>query len=175
MEYRIVEKPAMRLIGYKRRFDGTPGSEGRWQQEHDFACETRMNQYLLWGMSGNQNDLFAVLKNLDPDGYDFYFASEVPDWDICARGLGEEAGRFEVIDLPVQRYVICETEHCQWPCNIHNDLRRQMVSQWLPTSGFRLAEAPELALIHWPYEKPGQDLKHTRYVQVWLPIEKNVE
>lgn len=175
MDYKIIEKPAQRLIGYKRRFEGTPGSNTRWEQEHNFACETRMNQYLLWGMSGDRDTMYVVLKNIGLDGYDFYFAAQVPDWDICKRELGEEAGRFEVIDIPPQTYLVSETERCEWPLDIHNQLRHQMVSQWLPTSGYRLAEASEMAVIHWPFEHQDAAVRNSRYVELWLPIEQAEE
>ena len=46
MNYRIEEKPAMLLTGYKRRFCGNPND--RKAQDHYFACETRALQYMRW-------------------------------------------------------------------------------------------------------------------------------
>lgn len=173
MDYKIVQQPAMTLIGFKRRFTGTPGGDERWLQEHKFACETRMNQYILHGMSGDCATTYDVVKNIGPEGYDFYFASKVDYWEECKEGLGAEATRFEKIEIPAQAYVVCETEHCQWPCDIHDQLRRQMVSQWLPTSGYRLAQASEIAIIHWPFEKGNEAISHSHYVELWLPIERD--
>lgn len=175
MEYKIETKPAFTLIGYKRRFEGAPGGEERFQQEHDFACETRLNQFVLKGMSRDLDTMYDVAANIGPEGYDYYLSSLVPDWDLRKKELGEDASRFEEIHIPEQLYLICQTEKCKWPCNIHSDLRRRMVSQWLPTSGYQLAQAPELAVIHWPYERDNEKVNSTRFVEVWLPIEKNVE
>lgn len=174
MNYRMETKPAFTLIGYKRRFAGAPGGDERWMQEHNFAMETRVEQFLLSGMSRDCTNSYLVIKNIGPDGYDHYNAALVPEWEEwCREAIGSTASRFEEIPIPEQLYLVCETEHCEWPCDIHDQVRRQMVSQWLPTSGYRLADAPELAYIHWPYEKDNQALNCSRYVEIWLPIEKN--
>lgn len=51
MNYRIETKPAMTLIGYKKRFSGTPYDTSRKQQEADFFTSTRASQWMLKGMS----------------------------------------------------------------------------------------------------------------------------
>ena len=55
------------------------------------------------------------------------------------------------------------------------DLRNSIVSQWLPSSGYVLADGPEVVVIHFPLRSDEADSKKRRandYVEVWLPITK---
>lgn len=172
MNYRIEEKPAMLLTGYKRRFTGDPSDKGL--QDHNFACETRTNQYLLQGMSRNFVDTYQVLTNFTPDGYDFYISQPLPKWvlDYFDEDLGEKAKEFDHLLIPAGLYLVCETERCQYPTNLQDDLRRQAVSQWLPSSGYELRDAPEISLLHWYWEEGNEKLNNSRYSEIWLPIQQ---
>lgn len=172
MNYRIEEKPAMLLTGFKRRFSGDPKDMNA--QDHNFACESRVLQYILKGMSWEHEKMFQVLTNFDPEGYDFYFAYQLPNWALedFDEDLGEMAKKFEHLQIPAGTYMVCETERTQWPCDLQEELRRQAVSQWLPGSGYQLREAPEVGVIHWYWEEGNEDRNSSRYCELWLPIEK---
>ena len=172
MNYRMEEKPAMLLTGYKRRFTGDPNDKG--MQDHNFACENRVLQYILEGMSRQHDDTYQVLTNFGPDGYDFYFAYELPKWALeeFDEDLGEMAKQFEHIAIPAGLYLVCETERCMFPTELVDDLRRRAVSEWLPSSGYELRSAPELGVIHWPFEEGNEAVINSHYCEVWLPITK---
>lgn len=172
MDYRIEEKAPMVLTGFKRRFTGDPND--KQDQDHYFACETRVLQYILDGMSGEHVLTWQVLTNFAPDGYDYYLAQQLPVWAMedFEEDLGEFAQKFEHLSIPGGQYLICETERCKYPTNLVDDLRRRAVSEWLPSSGYTLRDAPELGLIHWFWEEGNDALNHSRYCEVWLPIEK---
>lgn len=172
MQYRIEEKPAMTLTGYKRHFTGAPSHKE--SQDHYFACETRTLQYLLHGMSRNHDDTYQILTNFTPEGYDFYIAQPLPDYVLedFDQDLGAMAKQFEHLSIPAGLYLVCETERCQYPCDLQEALRLQAVSQWLPTSGYQLRDAPELSVVHWYYAPGDAALNHSRYCELWLPIEK---
>ena len=172
MNYRMEEKPAMLLTGYKRRFTGDPNDKG--MQDHNFACENRVLQYILEGMSRQHDDTYQVLTNFGPDGYDFYFAYELPKWALeeFDEDLGEMAKQFEHIAIPAGLYLVCETERCLFPTELVDDLRRRAVSEWLPNSGYELRSAPELGVIHWPFEEGNEAVNNSHYCEVWLPITK---
>lgn len=172
MNYRMEEKPAMLLTGYKRRFTGDPNDKG--MQDHNFACENRVLQYILEGMSRQHDDTYQVLTNFGPDGYDFYFAYELPKWALeeFDEDLGEMAKQFEHIAIPAGLYLVCETERCMFPPELVDDLRRRAVSEWLPSSGYELRSAPELGVIHWPFEEGNEAVNNSHYCEVWLPITK---
>lgn len=172
MNYKIEEKPAMLLTGYKKRFSGDPNDKG--MQDHAFACANRVLQYILEGMSREHEITFQVLTNFSADGYDFYFAYQLPRWamESFEEDLGEMAKQFQHIQIPVGQYLICETEKCMFPTNLVDDLRRKAVTQWLPSSGYMLREAPELGVIHWPFEDGNDAVNNSHYCEIWLPIEK---
>ncbi len=172
MDYRIEQKEALELTGFKRHFTGDPND--KHGQDHYFACETRAKQYLLDGMSRDFDNTYQVLTNFSPEGYDFYITKKLPAWvraDL-AEDLGEVADSFEHLHIPGGLYMVCQTERTQWPCDLQDELRHQAVSQWLPTSGYALRDAPEISVIHWYWEEGNDARNSSRYCELWLPIEK---
>ncbi len=171
MNYKIEEKPAMLLTGYKQRFTGDPNDKG--MQDHNFACENRLLEAVLQGCSREHVLTWQVLTNFGPDGYDFYFAQQLPKWALeDLDDLGDFTKNFEHLQIPAGQYLICETERCKYPINLLDDLRRRAVTEWLPSSGYMLRNAPELGLIHWFWEEGNDKLNNSRYCEIWLPIEK---
>lgn len=168
---RIEEKPEMVFTGYKKSFTGTLAE--RFEQEGDFYFTTRANQYLLWGLSRDAQTSYGIMKNFRENDYDFYIASLLTEWNRShlqeILGNAEDAERFENIVIPAQSYVVCETERVKHPTMIYMDLRKRIVEEWLPSSGYLLTDAPEITVTHW-YEKPA-DTK--RYIELWLPVEKD--
>ena len=156
MNYSIEERDAMILTGYTRRFWGAPGSDQREDQERDFYVHTRAEQYLLRGLKQIRGDAadYNVISNISDDGYDF---------SIAAR-------RFHDIALKRQLYAVFRTEPSAFPTEAHIPLRAQIFSQWLPASGYALADAPEVQIIHW-YQKPR---KNERYIEILIPIERPI-
>lgn len=172
MNYRIEEKPAMLLTGYKRRFTGSPNDKK--DQDHYFACQTRLEQAILEGLSREHETIYQILTDFDPEGYDFYFAYQFPKWalkdlDDLPKDITD---RFSHVQIPAGQYLVCETERCQFPTAKMDDLRKQAVSEWLPTSGYELREAPEIGVIHWFWEEGNDKLNNSRYCELWLPIAK---
>ena len=171
MNYKIEEKSEMILTGYKRHFTGVPGE--REKQEKDMYINTRPLQYILQGLSGCLDLNYDVITNINDDGYDFYIAYPLTEFyrnNLHKPGvLGEEfAGHYENITIPKQTYAIFETERCSYPTTVFLDLRRRIIAEWLPNSGYQLANAPEVIVTHW-YR--GENSKN-RYRELWIPIEK---
>jgi len=171
MDYRIEEKEARIYTGYGRRFEGAPGD--RWAQEKDFWEHTRANQYLLNGLAGDVVTQYTLIKNIGDDGYDFYIAALLPDVmrerinEDCVLGA-EDAKRFEMIEVPGTTYAVFETDRQPFPVKLHMELRRKVVSEWLPSSGYELAEGAEINVLHW-YQKPEHE---KRYIELWLPVRR---
>ena len=172
MNYRIEEKPAMLLTGYKHRFAGSPNDKK--EQDHNFACETRLEQAVLEGLSREHETIYQVLTNFDADGYDFYYAYQFPSWALkdLSDLPADIAARFTNINVPAGTYLVCETERCQFPTAHMDALRQKAVGEWLPGSGYELREAPEIGVIHWFWEEGNDERNHSRYSEIWLPIEK---
>ena len=170
MDYKIEKKPAMTLVGYKRRFTGTPAQ--RTDQEADFYGFTRTNQYILWGLSHDCDTTYNIMQNFDDEGYDFYIAARPSDWNVqhLEEELEEDAQRFEKIFVPEGLYLVCETERSEYSTEQIESLRRRVVREWLPTSGYELAEAPEISVYRWFYQSGNEQLNHSRYAELWIPI-----
>lgn len=173
MNYRIEKKPDMIFTGYKKRFDGTPADRSR--QEGDFFISTRANQYILKGMSGDCETSYQIMKGFDDEGYDFYIAALLDEYHRkhLKKVLGEkDAERFETIMVPEGLYLICETGREKYPTMQIEELRNRAVSEWLPSSGYELADAPELEVCHWFYKHGDEAVNTSRYIELWLPITK---
>lgn len=171
MNYKIEEKPEMILTGYKRCFTGVPGE--RFDQEEDMYINTRPLQYILQGLSGCLDLNYDVITNINDHGYDFYITYLLEEFYRNnlnkSHVLGEKfASYYENITIPKQLYAIFETERCSYPTTVYLDLRRRIVTEWLPSSGYQFANAPEIVVTHW-YR--GENKKN-RYRELWMPIEK---
>lgn len=172
MNYRIEEKKTRIYTGYARHFDGVPGN--RWEQEKEFFCNTRANQYLLQGMADDSTAIYNIITNIDDSGYDFYIAALLPDHmrerieEDCILGK-EDAKRFGMIEIPKTTYAVFETDKAKFPTMLHMELRRQIITEWLPSSGYELADGAEITLTHW-YKKPRHE---ERFIELWLPVIKN--
>lgn len=171
MNYKIEEKKQMKLTGYKRRFTGSPND--KQDQDHDFACESRLEQAILEGLCREHETIYQILTNFDADGYDFYFAYQFPSWAIEDLDdlPAEITSRFEHVDVPAGLYLVCETERCKFPTARVDELRRKAISEWLPTSGYELRPAPEIGVIHWFWEEGNEKLNNSRFCELWLPIQ----
>lgn len=132
----------------------------------------------LWECKGLSRDCdtgYNIMDGFDDEGYDFYIASLLDEWSTnhLDKALGaDEAKRFETITVPAGMYLICETEKTRYPTVLFEELRRRAVSEWLPSSGYELADAPEISVYHWYYKREDTEINNSRYIEMWLPITK---
>ena len=134
--------------------------------------KTRPLQYILKGLSGDLEKNYDIITNIDDEGYDFYIASQLTEYyrnNLVKDGvLGEEFAKYyENILIPQCTYAIFETERCSYPTTVFLDLRKRIVSEWLPTSGYQIANRPEIVVTHWYRGNKSDD----RYRERWIPIE----
>lgn len=178
MNYKIEEKPEMILVGYKKRFTGVPYGEERKKQEKLFVTSTRAKQWLLIGASANYENDYCVVTNIGDDGYDFYIAYEVDDqtradlFNSAVTGVDfmDKMG-FETLTIPKQTYAVFQTPKMKRPTDHYADIRKKIVTDWLPNSEFVLADAPEIVSFYWRV-KHAEDWAKNRYIEIRLPVEK---
>ncbi|MBQ8954446.1 MAG: AraC family transcriptional regulator [Clostridia bacterium] len=173
MNYRIASKPEMVLTCFGQRFEGVPGS--RYEQEAHFTTHTRPQQYLLMGLDSFENMpvTASAVMNVSDDGFDFclgrFLDEKARAWMPSELGLGPEyAALFRHVAIPAHTYAVFETERCVYPTETFLDLRARIVAEWLPSSGYQLADAPEITMYHW---FGGEDRKN-RYIELWMPVEE---
>ena len=75
---------------------------------------------------------------------------------------------FEKIVLPAATYAVFETELCDYPTEKQTQLRKEILTEWLPGSEFQLAQGTEVAMIRWLM---GAE-REKRVIQLWMPVEK---
>lgn len=175
MNYRIETKPALTLLGYKKRFNGTPYDESRQQQESDFFTTTRAHQWMLKGMSNDKMSDYCVLSNFDDDGYDFYISVTTDAYERDNLYNSEVTGidfmgkfGFEEIIIPERTYIVFETEKTKMPIPEYFDIRKQIAAEWLSNDEYQISNAPELAVYHWGIVGGYNG----RTIEIWIPIEK---
>lgn len=179
MNYRIEEKPEMILTGYKAHFSGVPFGDERKKQEENLFVTTRAKQWLLRGARGSISDTktdMCVITNIDDNGYDFYYALPLDKYErdnmynVNVTGF-EYMNEFEFENIIVskQTYAIFTTEQQPYPTNEYMDIRRKIVSEWLPSTDWIIANAPEISVYYW-YPK---NERQKRYIEIWMPIEKS--
>ena len=170
---KIIEQSEKRLVGFGKRFHGVPYGKERLMQEDAFYSSTRGKQWLLIGAAGTPQADYAIVTNLDDEGYDFYIAYELDEWteraifDPSITGMDLQDAGFEVLLLPKQTCAVFCTEQSTHPIADYTDLRRRIVTEWLPQSDFRFAEGPEVVKLHW---RNGE--REKRFVEIALPIER---
>lgn len=175
MNYRMEVKQKLTLLGYKRRFGGTPYDALRHEQEEKFFISTRAHQWMLRGMSNDKSSIYCVLKNMEDDGYDFYIAAAIDDYerenlynsDVTGIDFMEQF-HFEEILIPECTYAVYETEKKRIPIPEYFDIRRQIAAGWLSNDEYQIINSPELAVYHWGVV--GGDTGRT--IEIWIPVEK---
>ena len=155
MKYRIEEKDRMVLTGYKRRFEGVPGE--RAAQEEKMFLQTKNEQKRLFELSGDFATQYTVIDRVDDTGYDFAIGALIDG----------EADGFESFVVPARTYAVFKTEETKYPTELHLPLRKQIVGQWLPFSGYALDDGPEINVYHWYRD---QEKRERRYIEIWLPV-----
>lgn len=175
INYRIEEKQEITLVGYKKRFSGVPYGDERIKQEKEFLTTTRAKQWLLIGASCDYTTDYMVITNIDDYGYDFYVAYELDEWTRKELFNPKTTGvnfidkmNFEIIKIPKQTYAIFETEKKKRPIADYTEIRKKIITEWLPTSKYTFKNAPEIVAMHW---RPNGEWEKERYIEIRLPIE----
>lgn len=174
MNYKIEQKPEMLLLGYKRRYEGTPHGETRIKQEEMYVT-TRAHQWILQGMSSSKGTHYVVLANPDLDGYDFCIAYAIDQWtrdnlynqQVTGIDFMDRFG-FEEFRIPACTYAVFETQKQRHPIEEYSELLQKIYTEWLPSSDYRLADAPEIAVYHWGTISRDPN----RTIEIWIPIEE---
>lgn len=173
MNYRIETKPEMTLLGYKKRFEGAPFGDARYGQEENFFVTTRASQWMLKGMTDDKQSDYCVLTNMDDEGYDFYIAVTTHSYERDNLYNPEVTGivfmdkfNFEFLNIPATTYAVFETQKQHHPIDEYFEIRKRIVSEWLVSSEYQLADAPEIAVYHWGIVGGCKE----RTIEIWIPI-----
>ncbi|MBR3844458.1 MAG: effector binding domain-containing protein [Clostridia bacterium] len=166
MNYQIKQLPVMHITGHTTIFQGNP--KERKQQQHDFMVngDIRFLRYALQGMAGDCHTEYCVISNVAENAFHFTVGTEIPTYFTThlEKTVGTYAEKLQTLCIPAQIYVSVETNQGINYMNEQAELYKQMVEEWLPTSGYLLKNAPELSILH--------HQKENSYVEVLIPIEE---
>lgn len=156
MEYRIESKPAFRIVGVKRSLD--KDIETNFRDVPKFWEEISSGPvigHIIALMNGEPAGLLGVCGTSDCDGsWNYYIAvaSTLP----CPDAMTE-------FQVPACTWAIFPGKG-EMPKAIQ-DIERRAVMEWLPTSGYEYADAPDIE-VYFDLEPD-----HGGF-EVWMPIVK---
>lgn len=194
MKYRLEDKEAMTFIGHGYVCGGAGDLEGKIKDTTLHWLGSRREQELLKGIRPEENVWYDIYTDFTDEGFTHYIGVKKPEnlesfisddrqcqaADVACddgAGMGREAGMsgeheinsepctLREIHVPAGKYIIVESERKESPEEDYLDLQRQIISQWLPTSGYMLSERPQINRVVMDPE-PGK-----RYMEIWMPIE----
>ncbi len=157
MNYRIEKKEAFRIVGAKKHFD--LNVEENFKEIPQFWGEVFQNGMFMKIIKlSNQEPLgvLGVSTCMNGKDFDYYIAS------ATNKPIPENMYEYQV---PETNWAIFE---CIGPMpNAIQELQKRIITEWLPTSGYEYADAPDIEVY------PEGDTSSPNYkCEVWLPITK---
>lgn len=155
MEYRIIKREAFRVIGISARISANIEESFKevpalWNR----AEEEQLPARLLPLMDAKTPGLLGIC-----DG-----ASENPRYIIGVASEAPLEGELEEHEIPASTWAVFPGEGAM-PGAIQ-ELEQRVIAEWLPTSGYEYANAPDVEV----YLEP--DPKNAKF-EVWIPITKS--
>ena len=151
MNYRIENRDAIRVIGKKIPLKAT--------LEENFQITPK-----FWAQSAADGTVGKLAAMMDTDIYGLMGVSvcnEKDEWEYyIAVATTKPAGEFEELIVPKSTWAVFYDEG---PVIKMQELETRIVTEWLPTSGYEYANAPEIEL----YLNP--DPEQAKY-EIWVPI-----
>lgn len=153
MNYRIETKDAFRIVGISAPLDQ--------HIENNFMVVPKMWQDAA--MNGTLQRL-AEMMNTPPMGLlGVSVCNDAEQWKyFIAVSSSKESAAFEAYTVPASTWAIFSGSGTNQGVQ---DLERRIVTEWLPTSGYEYANAPDIEV----YLNP--DPQNAQY-EVWVPVTK---
>lgn len=158
MEYRIVKKDKIRIVGTKSYLDKNVEENFNtvpmlWQE----VAQTGKINEIISMMDSNIKGVLGVSACMDYlDKWEYYIAVETNK---------ETTKDLEEYTIPACTWAVFPGEG-QMPMAIQ-DIEKRAITEWLPTSGYEYADAPDIELYL------NQDPINSKF-EVWIPIRKNI-
>ncbi|CEK37622.1 AraC family transcriptional regulator [Paraclostridium sordellii] len=158
MEYRIVKKEEMRIVGAKALLEKNV--------EENFNTVP-----MLWQEVAQSGKIMEIASLMGPDSKGVLGVSACMDyldkWEyyIAVETDKEAPKGLEEYTIPACIWAVFPGEG-QMPTAIQ-DIEKRAITEWLPTSGYEYADAPDIELYL------NQDPMNSKF-EVWIPIRKNL-
>lgn len=152
MNYKIVEKGEMRIIGFKRWL--STENDQQLQQIPKMWDELTKEAYENFlGMSSN-NGVVGLCSDLCDGGFDYWIGC------MSDKKCPEE---FELKMIPASSWAVFEVIG-PMP-NAMQDILKRIYSEWLPNSGYEHAGLPEIE-----YYSSGDNMASDYRSEIWVPV-----
>ncbi len=188
MKYRLEDKDAMTFIGHGYVCGGAGDLKEKIKDTTQHWLGSRREQEHLKGIRPEENVWYDIYTDFTDEGFTHYIGVKKPEnlegfisadrqcqaADVaCDHGAGmsgehdidSEYCTFREIHVPAGKYIIVESERKESPEEDYLELQRQIISQWMPTSGYMLSERPQINRVVMDPEP------EKRYMEIWMPIE----
>ncbi|WP_338660842.1 AraC family transcriptional regulator [Paraclostridium sordellii] len=158
MEYRIVKKEEMRIVGAKALLEKNV--------EENFNTVP-----MLWQEVAQSGKIMEIASLMGPDSKGVLGVSACMDyldkWEyyIAVETDKEAPKGLEEYTIPACTWAVFPGEG-QMPTAIQ-DIEKRAITEWLPTSGYEYADAPDIELYL------NQDPMNSKF-EVWIPIRKSL-
>lgn len=155
MDYKIIEKPAFKVLGQSITTTDVDGENSVeipkfWQKINSDGTSQKMCEY-----AAKPGRMYGICFDLNEDR-SFKYAAAV-DYD------GGETGEFEVMELPTAKWAIFE---CIGPMPDSIQLVwKRIFTEWLPATEYEIANLPQIE-----YYYPGDPSSEHYKSEVWIPL-----
>ncbi|WP_019850177.1 AraC family transcriptional regulator [Desulfitobacterium sp. PCE1] len=157
MNYKIEKKEAFRIVGVKEHYP--MNLEESFEKVPQFWQKTTMEgaiPRILALMDQQPVGLLGISTCMDGNSFDYYIA--VSSDRTVPEGMSEYT-------VPECTWAIFE---CVGPMpHAIQSLQKRIVTEWLPTSGYEYANAPDIE-VYFEGDQSSDDYK----CEVWLPVTK---
>lgn len=157
MNYRIEKKEAFRIVGMNERY--RVNMEENFEKIPQLWQKTTMGGFMpkiLALMNQQPMGLLGVSSCMDGENFDYYIAVS------SDKTVPDEMSEYTV---PAGTWAVFECIGALPHAVQH--LQKQIVTQWLPASGYEYADAPDIEV----YSDGDQSSPDYR-CEVWLPVKK---
>lgn len=174
MKYRLEEKEAMVFIGHgfvcSGAADRQQGAESCSLEEKikdttKHWMGSRREQGIMKEIRPEENVWYDIYTDFSEEGFTHYISVRKPEESEETDTAHARLETLQEIHVPAGKYVIVESERKESPEEDYLELQRQIISQWLPASGYVLADRPQINRV-----VMDSDSKK-RYMEVWMPVE----
>lgn len=157
MNYKIVKKEAFRIVGAKEHME--LNVEENFVRVPQFWAETFQNGMFERICQVSNKEPYGVLgvsTCMNGEDFDYYIACSTD------KAIPENMYEYEV---PSATWAIFE---CVGPMpHAIQELQKRIVTEWLPTSGYEYADAPDIEVY-----PEGDSTSENYKTEVWLPVVK---
>lgn len=157
MNYKIVKKNEMRIIGFKKWFS-TENDSQLTEIPKMWDSVTDEMKDLITGLSNN-NGVVGLCADMYDGGFDYWIGCMSDK--SCPENLEE-------MTIPASSWAVFEVIGSMRPLpNPMQDIWKRIYSEWLPNSGYQHAMLPEIE-----YYSAGDMMAEDYRSEIWIPIKE---